>query len=93
MEVVHKDFPKIMRDNDEVYLAHLEAVIGSVDELSSLEIRYTTHSYHFRLAPSAPKYVQLLLSEILKLNNTYGIKLVLSKSIRTSSTITFDIEL
>lgn len=82
-----------MRDNDLTYLAHLEGVIDSIDELSSLEISKTTHSYHFRLAPSVPKYTETLLQAILKLNNIYGIRLILSKSIKTFSTITFDIEL
>ena len=38
MEINRKHFPKIMQDNDEVFLAHLEGVISSVDELCSLEI-------------------------------------------------------
>lgn len=93
MEIYRKNFPHVMRDNDLTYLAHLEGVIDSIDELSSLEISKTTHSYHFRLAPSVPKYTETLLQAILKLNNIYGIRLILSKSIKTSSTITFDIEL
>ena len=93
MEIFRKNFPHVMRDNDLTYLAHLEGVIDSIDELSSLEISKTTHSYHFRLAPSVPQYTETLLQAILKLNNIYGIRLILSKSIKTSSTITFDIEL
>lgn len=93
MEISKKNFPHVMRDNDLVYLAHLEGIIDAIDELSCMEITKTSHSYHFRLAPSIPKYTQSLLHEILKFNNQFGIKLDLSKSIRTSSTITFNIEL
>lgn len=82
-----------MRDNDELYLSHLSAVCDSIDELSSMEITKTSHSFNFRIAPSTPKYTQPLLHEILRLNTIYGIRLDLSKSIRASSTITFNIEL
>ncbi len=93
MEVSRKGFPEIMLDNDAVYMLHLEGVISSVDELCSLEITKTPHSWHFRIAPSLPQYIELLLREILKLNNKFGIHLELSKSIKASATITFDIEI
>ena len=86
-------FPKIVPDNDAVYLSHLEGIITSVDELSSLEIVKGRDSYKFRLAPSLPKYIPLLLEEILKFHNMYDIRLQLSKSIKTSATINFEINL
>jgi hypothetical protein len=93
MEVSKRCFPKIMLDNESAYFGNLLAVIESVDELSCVEITRTTHSYFCRVAPSIPKYAQSILHEILKLNTIYGIQLDLSKSIRTSSTISFNIEL
>lgn len=82
-----------MQDNDEVFLAHLEGVISSVDELCSLEITKNTHSYRFRIAASLPKYNEMLLEEILKFCNLFKIKLDISKSIKTTSVITFEIDL
>jgi hypothetical protein len=82
-----------MQDNDTLYLAHLEGIINSVDELSSLEITKSTNSYKFRLAPSLPKYIPMLLEEILKFHNMFRIKLDLSKSIKSSGTIVFEITL
>jgi hypothetical protein len=82
-----------MQDNDTLYLAHLEGIINSVDELSSLEITKNTNSYRFRLAPSLPKYIPMLLEEILKFHNMFRIKLDLSKSIKSSGTIVFEITL
>jgi len=82
-----------MQDNEIAYLAHLEGIIDSVDELSTLEITKNPQSYHFRLAPSLPKYNPLLLEELLKFHNLLQIKLNLSKSIKSSATIVFDIEL
>jgi len=92
-EVHKKDFPKIMRDNDSLYVENLVGIIDSIDELSSLEITKTSHSFTFRIAPSVPRYAQPLLKEILKLNNIYGIRLNLGKSMRITSTINFQIEL
>ena len=82
-----------MQDNDTLYLAHLEGIINSVDELSSLEITKNSNSYRFRLAPSLPKYIPMLLEEILKFHNMFRIKLDLSKSIKSSGTIVFEITL
>lgn len=93
MEISRKFFPKVLLDNEEVYFAHLEGVINSVDELSSLQITKASGSYDFRLAPSLPKYNEMLLEEILKLHNIFGIRLELSKSIKSTGTIMFKIDL
>ena len=93
MTISKRFFPEVLQDNEIAYFAHLEGVINSVDELSSLEITKNPHSYHFRLAPSLPKYNDMLLEEILKLHNVFLIRLNLSKSIKASATITFEINL
>ncbi len=93
MEINRKYFPKVMQDNDEIFLAHLEGVISSVDELCSLEITKSLESYKFRIATSLPKYNNMLIEEILKFCNLFHIKLDMSKSITTSATIVFDITL
>jgi hypothetical protein len=93
MTISKRFFPEVMPDNELAYFAHLEGVINSVDELSSLEITKNPHSYHFRLAPSLPMYAPMLLEELLKLHNIFQIKLKLSKSIKTSANIAFEIDL
>jgi len=93
MTVSKRFFPEVMPDNESAYFAHLEGVINSVDELSTLEITKNPYSYRFRLAPSLPKYNEMLLQEILKLHNIFKIKLNLSKSIKASATIVFEINL
>lgn len=93
MEINRKHFPKVMQDNDEVFLAHLEGVIDSVDELCSLEITKSLESFRFRIAASHPKYNNMLIEEILKFCNMFKIRLDMSKSITTSSVITFEIDL
>jgi hypothetical protein len=93
MEVNRKHFPKLMQDNDEIFIAHLEGVISSVDELCSLEITKNMDSFKFRIAASLPKYNNMLIEEILKFCNMFRIKLDMSKSITTSSVISFEITL
>lgn len=93
MQINKKFFPQVMQDNETAYFAHLEGIISSVDELSTLEITKNPNSYHFRLAPSLPMYNEMLLQEILKLHNMFKIRLNLSKSIKSSATIVFEINL
>jgi hypothetical protein len=93
MEINRKHFPKVMQDNDETFLAHLEGVISSVDELCSLEITKSLESYRFRIACSLPKYNNMVIEEILKFCNLFHIRLDMSKSIKTTSVITFEINL
>ena len=93
MTISKRFFPEVMPDNELAYFAHLQGLIDSIDELSSMEITKNPHSYHFRIAPSVPMYTQMLLEELLKFHNMFGIKLQLSKSIKSSSTITFEINL
>jgi hypothetical protein len=93
MQINKKFFPEVMQDNEIAYFAHLEGIIGSVDELSTVEITKNPNSYHFRIATSVPKYNEMLLQELLKFHNLFKIKLDLSKSIKSSATITFEINL
>ena len=93
MQVNRRLFPEIILDNEEVYFSHLEGVIDSVDEYANLEIVKSPDSYHFRLAPSLPKYNNMLLEEILKLHNLFHIRLDMGKSIKASGTLSFSISL
>ncbi len=91
MQVEKRFFPKIMSDNDEIYFSHLEGVIDSVDELCSMEVVKHPKHYSFRIAPSLPKYTNMLIEELFKFHNKFDIKLNMSKSIKTNAVISFDI--
>jgi len=93
MQVKRKHFPDVLSDNEEVFLSHLQGVLESVDELSCLQITKLPNSYHFRIAPSIPLYNIPLLKEVLKFHNMYGIQLNLSKSIKSSGSLAFEITL
>lgn len=93
MQIIRKFFPDAIPDNEEVYFAYLKGILESVDELSSLQITKLPDGYHFRLSPSSPSYSSLLLKEILNIHNLFHIHLDISKSIKTSGTISFTIDL
>jgi len=91
MQINKKFFPEVMQDNEMNYFAHLEGIIDSIDELSSMEITKKPTAYHFRIATSLPKYNDMLIEELLKFHNMFHIKLNMSKSIKSSATIVFEI--
>ena len=93
MQVSRKFFPEVQLENEKAYFAHLQGVIDSVDEYSSLQMTKMKSSYIFRLAPSLPKYNDMLLEEILKLHKMFNIHLDISKSIKATGTIVFRINL
>ena len=80
-----------MSDNEAIYFAHLEGVISSVDEYCNVQITRTSDKYKFRIATSHPKYNNMLIEELFKFHNLFNIKLDMSKSIKSSGTIAFDI--
>jgi hypothetical protein len=93
MQVYRKHFPEVLPDNEIAYFNHLQGVIDSIDELCNMEITKTPYAYHFRIATSLPKYNDMLLEEILKLHNLFNIRINMSKSIKSSATINFEINL
>lgn len=93
MQLHTKFLPEVMKDNDVVYFLHLEGIIDSVDELAILEVTKVPKGYHFRLVPSAPKYTNAIVEELLRFHTMLNIRLDMSKSIKTSGTIVFDISI
>jgi hypothetical protein len=91
MEINKKFFSKVMSENEDIYFASLFGVIESVDELASIEITKTPTSYLFRIIPSLPKYTNSLVEELIKFHNLLGIRLNMSKSIKTSAVLSYKI--
>lgn len=92
MQVEKRFFPKIMSDNDEIYFSHLEGILESVDELSIMEVIKHPKNYSFRIAPSLPKYTNIIIEELFKFHNRFQIKLNMGKSIKTNAVISFEIK-
>lgn len=93
MIVEKKNFPKIMRTNDELYFSHLIGVLEAIDELCTLLILRDGNKYIFKISPSVPKYTNPIIEELFKFHNKYSIRLDMSKSIKTTATIAFKIDL
>ena len=91
MRIEKVNFPKIIPDNDDMYLALLEALINSVDETAVVEATQKLSGIHVRISPSLPRHSQLLLTTIRDFHYMLGIRIEFSKSIRTSSIINFTI--
>lgn len=92
MEIQTKYFD-ILLENEKLYFAQLKGIIESVDELSCMQITKASFNYNFRLAPSLPKYTNHIISALTQFHNTLGIRLIFSKSIKTSGVINFKINL
>lgn len=92
MIIKYLDIP-IIGDNEIAYFKLLEAVVNSVDELSCMEIRRNPKNYHFRIAPSRPLYLNMIVTELNNLHNLLHIQLEYSKSIKSSSSVAFNIPL
>lgn len=93
MTIERVGFSPILPDNDVCYFSLLEGVVNSVDELSALTITRSGNRYLYRLIPSAPKYLNSLVEEITSLHNIFQLHLDFSKSIKTSSVLTFYLQL
>lgn len=93
MEINLVHVPGIITDNEENYFLLLFGILESVDELCHLQITRVTDGYDFRIAPSAPHYLEVVFEEVLKLHNKIGIRLDISKSIKSSGAINFKIKI
>lgn len=89
MRIKRTNFPSIINDNEEEYLNFLEAVINSIDIYGSVEVTHKPTGYLIRIAPSHPSYQEALFKYIKVFHNHLGIVVEFSKSIKSSSTITF----
>lgn len=93
MQVVYHFFPQIVNDNDEVFLSQIKGVIEAIDEFAALEISKFPEHYNFRIVPSLPKYNNLLIQELVNFHNLFHIKMDMSKSIKSSGSLTYKINL
>ena len=93
MVVTRKYFLPQIPDNEEMYFAHVTGILEAVDELACLQISRLNSGYHFRISPSIPAYNNMLIKELIKFHNILGIKLDFSKSIKSSGTLSFHINL
>lgn len=90
---IHTKFFGILPENEELYFAKLRGVIESADEYSAMQITKSGEHYIFRLIPSVPKYTDNIIEALIQFHNTLQIRLDFSKSIKTTGSINFIINL
>jgi len=93
MKIIKVGFPQILPENDKSYFAILESVINTIDELSTMEIIKCPDSYTFRIAITSPSSLSPLIKSLNQLHNLLSIRVIFSKSIKSSSSISFKIKL
>lgn len=89
MKIETKNFPSIIKDNDIRYLDFMEAIFNSVDELSSVEAILKPTGLSMRIAPSHPKYSNLIMKAVKDAHYFLGLRVEFSKSIKTSKSIDY----
>lgn len=95
MYIKASEVPNLLPDNDFRYFSMLEGIVNSVDSNSSVEIIKKPKSYSTRISPSSRDEMTInhILEEVIKFHTLLGIHIDLSKSIKTSGRIFYDIEL
>jgi hypothetical protein len=91
MKLIYKDVPKVIPENEMAYFSILESVVNSIDELSTLEIRKNVDNYSFRVAITSPSYLSPLVEQLNHLHNLLRIHVNYSKSIKSSSSLSYKI--
>lgn len=89
MQIKTKNFPSIMKDNDLRYLAFIEAILNSVDELSNVEAICKPNGVSLRIAASHPKYNRSILKAIKDAHYFLGLRVEFSKSMKATSSIEY----
>jgi len=92
MKLIKHNFG-VISENEMTYLNHFQGLVNSSDELATVEIFKNPNTISCRIACSNPRYTQVVLKQILDFHTLLNIKLNLSKSIRATQTINFDISI
>ena len=88
---VYKKSVGILQDNEESYILLLSGAIESIDEFSTMVIVKNPSTFQFKINPSLAIKIPGIIKEINKVNNLFGIKVDFSKSMKSSATIDFTI--
>lgn len=93
MRVVKVGFPSILLDNESTYFSYLVGYIESIDSNCTVQITKKPTGINIRISPSEPKYASNIIVAVKQFHNLFGMNLDFSKSMKTSVTINFNINL
>jgi hypothetical protein len=93
MKILKVGFPTIINDNEDTYFKHLEGVVTSLDQYATISANKKPEGILIRITPSDYKSLLTLITEIKKLNTTFGIVVDFSKSMKSSNNICYTINI
>lgn len=91
MQLIRRDFPSILKENEAAYFSLLEGVISSVDNNAYLEIRKSPNKYSFRVSPSLPLFINSMVEEVNNLHNLLKIHVEYGKSLKNAGILQFNL--
>ncbi len=93
MIITKQGFTSIVPDNELAYYRHVQAAIESIDPDSTLLLNKGVANISIRLSPSHPKFINDLISVLNNIHNALSLRVTYSKSMKTSCTINYQINL
>lgn len=91
MSIIRSDLPKLLKDNEEIYIQNIKCCIDHADPNSSIEIRNIEGGLIFHIKPSTDLFKQCIIENLLSVHKAKNLKIIFSKSLAISSTISFTV--
>ena len=86
------NFPPIISDNETTYFKYIEGIISSIDLYASIQVTKRELGISMRISPSTPESFIPMLDAIKSFHSSFGIRVDFSKSMKTSTNISFNID-
>lgn len=83
----------ITLDNDYYYLDSIRAYIAVADGQAAFSLNRTPEEIIVHIKPSNPEFKQAIINNVLSINRKLGIKIIFSKSLSISKTISYSMYL
>lgn len=91
MSTLKSDLPKIIKDNEDIYIQSIKCCVDHADPNSKIEIRNIDNGLIFHIKPTTDLFKQLIIENLLSVHRSMGLKVIFSKSLAISSTVSFTI--
>lgn len=92
MTIKSTDLPKLLKDNEEIYIQSVRCSVEHADPNSTMDIRNTETGLIFHIKPSTDLFKQHVVENLLSIHRTLNMKIIFSKSLAISQTISFTVE-
>lgn len=93
MIVNRSDLPSILKDNEDIFIQNIKCCIDHSDPAATVDIRKSSSDLIFHILPSIEEFRQGIINNLLVIHRNFGIKIIFSKSLAVSKTISFHVTL